>query len=435
MTAAARVAAALALAGACGGGGLDRAEPTISAVSPSTGPSQGGTTITITGTNLTDAGMSPIVLVGGVEATVQSSSDASIAFTLPPGIEEKTVDVTVSDAHGFATSPAAFTYNPLPVALAITPAGGPAAGGTAFTLTGRGFSNFDAGTVTVTIAGAAATNVQVTDDQTVTGTTAATPAATPPFTPLDVVVTDANGTATLAAAFSTTKQGLLLISRSDQTMSFFDPTTNDSISIGRTTTRVHGCVLAPDGTLYALGRNEATGVPSLFHFDALTGSASLIGATSDASTGAQYGLSSLAFVGSDLYGFVDGPCCSSAIKRLVEVNVATGSATLVGSNAVTSTRGEAIGTRDLGTVFYAETTSGTLDTLSIASSTRVTGPSMTGGQGARISGLVTVGTTLFLLERGDPSTLYSVNPVSGALANVSSVISDGNTLCATPPSF
>jgi hypothetical protein len=434
VTATARVVAMLALAGACGGTAA-RDEPAIDAVSPATGPAQGGTTITISGANLGDAAHLPLVLVGGTQAVVQSATESAIAFTLPAGVAEKTVDVTVSDAHGFASSAGAFTYNPLPVTLAITPAGGPAAGGTTFTLTGRGFSDFDAGAVTVSIGGAQATGVQVMSDQMVVGTTAATPAGTPPFTPLDVEVSDANGSATLHAAFSTTKQGLLVISRNDQTLSYFDPTTNDSISLGQLSTRVHGCVLAPDGTLYAEGRDPKTGNPSLFHLDALSGSATLVGATSDATSGSQYALSSLAFVGSDLFGFVDGPCCSTAIKRLVSVSLASGSATLVGGSSVTTVRGEAIGTRDLATVFYAETTAGTLDTLSIASSARTSGPTMTGGQGGRVRGLITVGTSLFLLEEGNPATLYAVNPVSGALTTVSSTINGGISVCATPPSF
>lgn len=99
---------------------------------------------------------------------------------------------------------------PLPTVTGVAPAGGPIAGGTAITITGTGFARgyelVHAGgdepitghNVTVSIGGAACTNVKVEDDETITCTTAAVAAAGPS----DVVVTTQAGTVTDAGAFA-----------------------------------------------------------------------------------------------------------------------------------------------------------------------------------------------------------------------------------------
>jgi len=74
----------------------------------------------------------------------------------------------------------------------ITPATGPAAGGTAVTIKGSDF----AGATAVTFGGTAATNVKVVNNTTITCTTPAKSAAT-----VDVVVTDDSGTVTKTGGF------------------------------------------------------------------------------------------------------------------------------------------------------------------------------------------------------------------------------------------
>jgi hypothetical protein len=259
----------------------------------------------------------------------------------------------------------------------------------------------------------------------------------PPFQPLDVVLGDANGSATLPRAFSTTKQGLLMMSRFfPPTLSYFDPTTTDTTTLGVMSQRMHGCALGSDGTLYATGRDTVTNVGTLYSFDPLSGSATTIGQTIDATNATQYFISSMVFVGPTLYGFVDGPCCSSPIKRLVTLDLATGSATLVGASAVTAvtTRGPVVGFRDDTSVWYAETTAGTLDTLALTNSARSTWQPLSGGNGASVRSLVTLGGTLYLLEDGNPATLYSVDS-SGGLTQVASLVSGAVSLCKTPPTF
>ncbi len=80
--------------------------PAISAISPSSGSTQGGTTVTISGANL--AGASSVTF-GGVAAKIAGDSGTQITVTSPPGTAG-TVTVTVTTAGG--TASASFTYTP-----------------------------------------------------------------------------------------------------------------------------------------------------------------------------------------------------------------------------------------------------------------------------------------------------------------------------------
>ena len=84
------------------------ATPTIESVTPSTGPTSGGTLITITGTNFT-AG--PTVTVGGAVASNVVVVDATTITAETPPHAAGTVDVTVTiTGAGAATRTGAFEY-------------------------------------------------------------------------------------------------------------------------------------------------------------------------------------------------------------------------------------------------------------------------------------------------------------------------------------
>jgi hypothetical protein len=128
------------------------AAPTVSGVSPSRGPTGGGTTVTITGTNLANA--TAVHFGKTVASNVISDSATQIVVVSPAG-KTGTVDVTVTTAGGTsATSPAdRFTYGSAPKVAAVSPSAGPAAGGTAVTITGTnllGATAVDFGTKAVT---------------------------------------------------------------------------------------------------------------------------------------------------------------------------------------------------------------------------------------------------------------------------------------------
>ncbi len=170
-------------------------EPTITSISPSSGNTAGGTSITITGTNFA-AGAT--VSVGGAPcASVVVVSATSITCTTPAGSAgAKDVVVTNSDT-GAATSTGGFTYvTPIssPTIGSISPVSGSTAGTTSITITG---TNFVSG-ATVTVGGNACTSVVVVSATSITCTTPAGSAGAK-----DVVVTNSDtGAATSTGGFT-----------------------------------------------------------------------------------------------------------------------------------------------------------------------------------------------------------------------------------------
>ncbi|WP_424711980.1 IPT/TIG domain-containing protein [Kitasatospora acidiphila] len=152
--------------------------PQLSAVVPDEGPVAGGTTVTITGSNLLEA---TAVLFGAVPAssfTVVSSTQ--ITATVPAG--SGTVQVTVTTPGGTSNG-VAFTYAAVPVLTSIVPSTGPTSGGTAVTLGGSGLS----GTTAVSFGGTPAAFTVVSD----TSVVATAPAGSGTVT---VTVTTPGGT-------------------------------------------------------------------------------------------------------------------------------------------------------------------------------------------------------------------------------------------------
>jgi LPXTG-motif cell wall-anchored protein len=154
--------------------------PTITGLTPTSGPEDGGTVVTITGTGLIDATGATFDGIPGTDFTVIDDTTATVAS--PPHAAGP-VDVVVQDPSG-ESGPAAFTYVAAPVIAGVDPGEGPATGGTPVTITGTGFT----GTTAVTFGGTPAAGFTVVDDATITATTPAhAPAA------VDVVVTAIGG--------------------------------------------------------------------------------------------------------------------------------------------------------------------------------------------------------------------------------------------------
>ena len=111
--------------------------PAVTSIFQSTGPTTGGTDVTIYGTNL--AGASAVDFGGVPSAYVSENGDGSLTAVSPAG-EPSTVDVTVVAPGGTTpTLPAdQFTYLPLPVVAAVSPAAGTINGGTTITISGVG---------------------------------------------------------------------------------------------------------------------------------------------------------------------------------------------------------------------------------------------------------------------------------------------------------
>ncbi|OBT39760.1 hypothetical protein VE00_10508 [Pseudogymnoascus sp. WSF 3629] len=108
--------------------------PTISRIKPTSGPTTGGITVVINGTNLASPSA---VTFGGISATINSSSLTSISVTAPAH-DAGVARVIVTTAAGSTTQAVNFTYVTVaaPVITSVVPNNGPASGGNIVTING-----------------------------------------------------------------------------------------------------------------------------------------------------------------------------------------------------------------------------------------------------------------------------------------------------------
>lgn len=187
--------AALALAstgcpGGSGGQGLPSTAPTITAVSPVAGSDLGGTSVTITGTNL--AGTS-VVTFGGTNAANVVAVNPTTVTADSPAHAAGVVDVILMTPVGTVMKSNAFTYAAYPTIASVSPAAGTERGGTAVTLTGTNLTN----TTGITFDGAPATGVNVVDATTVTAIVPAHAVGA-----VDVVLTTSDGGVTSVGGYT-----------------------------------------------------------------------------------------------------------------------------------------------------------------------------------------------------------------------------------------
>ncbi len=158
--------------------------PTVTHISPSSGPIAGGTTVTITGTGF-DSGST--VTFGTVPATSHTFVSSTQMTAVSPAVASPTtVHVTVTTSTSQTSAPTTadnFTYGP--TVTSVSPAFGPTYGGTGVIITGTGFV---AG-ATVAFGATPATSVNVVSATTIT---AVSPAVATP-TVVDVTVSVAGG--------------------------------------------------------------------------------------------------------------------------------------------------------------------------------------------------------------------------------------------------
>jgi hypothetical protein len=167
--------------------------PTVTNVSPSSGPTTGGTQVSIMGTSFTGASS---VKFGGTAATAYAvNSDTSITATTPAG-QAGAVDVTVTTPGGTSATNAndQYTYTPppAPTVAKVSPGSGPSTGGTSVTITGTGFT----GATAVNFGQGNPAKFSVTNDTTIVATA---PSASS-LGAVDVTVTTPGGTSATSAA-------------------------------------------------------------------------------------------------------------------------------------------------------------------------------------------------------------------------------------------
>jgi IPT/TIG domain len=141
------------------------AAPTVTGLSPTSGPAIGGTSVIITGMDFTGA---TAVNFGATNATaITVNSPTQITATAPTGTG--IVDVTVTVPVGGTSAilaPDQFTYIAAPTVTSLSPTAGPVSGGTIVTITGTGFT----GATAVTFGATNSTVFTINSDTQITAT-------------------------------------------------------------------------------------------------------------------------------------------------------------------------------------------------------------------------------------------------------------------------
>ena len=165
--------------------------PTVTGVSPATGSTSGGTSVTVQGSNFAQGASvdfgaiaaSSVVVVSPTELTAVSPPDATVGPV--------NVTVTTADGTSAITSADQFTYGTPPTVTAVSPDFGATSGGTVVTITGSDFS----GATAVHFGSTAAKGFTVGS---ATSITAVSPAEAPGA--VDVTVTTPYGTSASSSA-------------------------------------------------------------------------------------------------------------------------------------------------------------------------------------------------------------------------------------------
>ncbi len=215
--------------------------PTLSSLSPTSGPVAGGQTVTLTGT---DFAAGATVLFGGNLATgVVLTGTTTITCTTPVGVAGS-VNVTVTNTDGQnSTLTGGYTYVSAPTVTAVSPGSGDVSGGTPVTITG---TNFASG-ATVTFGTAQATSVTVASATTITCLTPAGSAGAVTVT----VTNPGGGSGSLPSGYTYTTGGTI------PTVSSVSP--NQGASAGGTLVTISGSNFAT-GAVVTFGGVAATSV-------------------------------------------------------------------------------------------------------------------------------------------------------------------------------
>jgi hypothetical protein len=183
-----------------------------------TGSTNGGTTVTITGMNLSST--SAISFGGSAGTSITNISSTQVSVVTPaqtPGAK----NVSITTPYGTVTSASAYTYDFPPTVTSLSPASGSTSGGTTVTITGTNLS----GTTSITFGGTAGTSL---NNVSATQVTVVTPAKSGAQ---NVVLTTQYGSVTLASGFT-------FATASNLTTSTITATSSSLVANGTTTTSI-----------------------------------------------------------------------------------------------------------------------------------------------------------------------------------------------------
>jgi hypothetical protein len=296
-------------------------QPAVSAVAPNAGPTAGGTSVIITGTNFGGASAVSFGLAAATSFTIDSSTQ--ITATSPAGTG--TVDVRVVTPGGTSATSGAdnFSYLVAPTVTGVTPSTGPAAGGTAVTITGTDLT----GATDVSFGGSAA--IFTVDSSTQISATSPAGSGT-----VDITVTTAGGT-------SATSPDDQFIFTPPPTVTSVSP--NSGSAVGGTSVTITGTGFA-GATAVSFGASAATTftVDDSTHITATSpagsGTVDVIVTTSDG-TSVTAGADHFSYVGTPTVTGVDpnaGPLAGGTSVIITGTGLSGASAVDFGSTAATS---------------------------------------------------------------------------------------------------
>lgn len=243
---------------------------TVTSVTPKTGPTTGGTSVTIIGSGFTS---SSAVTFGGSNATSKVFVTSTKIVAVTPAHAAGAVAVVV----GGTTLANGFTYYAKPTVSAVSPSNGPQAGGQKVTVTGTGFTT--TGT-TVSVGGVAGTGVTVASSTSLTFTTPKAPSV---GSALDIRVTTAGGTSATGAGDHYTYDDNIVVTPNTGAKAanvpvtitgvgfagFSDTTTYPNgvdLCFGTTQVAAANWVVMDDNTAYATAPTSASDGPVLVWF-------------------------------------------------------------------------------------------------------------------------------------------------------------------------
>jgi large repetitive protein len=165
------------------------AAPTVTGVSPSSGPATGGTSVIITGANLTGA---TAVMFGSTAAAAFTVNSATQITAASPAASAGTIDITVTTAGGTSATSSSdrFTFVAAPTVTGLSPASGVATGATSVTITGTNLT----GATAVMFGSTAAASYTVNSATSISATSPAGAGV------VDVTVTTVGGTSATGAS-------------------------------------------------------------------------------------------------------------------------------------------------------------------------------------------------------------------------------------------
>ncbi len=215
----------------------DSTTPTVTSISPNSGPTGGETEVQINGSDFTGA---TAVDFGSVPALNYCVEADNLILAWSPAETTGVTDVTVTTSYGTSATSSADQFTYVPSVTAVTPASGPTAGGTAVVIDGRGFTDAPA----VKFGGTAASFTVVSD--TVIDATA--PAGS--LGVVDITVATASGTSATSSAdqFTYALASSTTLSTSENPANYGDSVTFTAVVGGRGAGTPTGTVTFMDGT-------------------------------------------------------------------------------------------------------------------------------------------------------------------------------------------